>query len=549
MSNNVFINNGMIMDGTGKPAFKANIAISGDRIENVGQFEDKDASITIDAEGLVVAPGFIDVHSHLDFFLPSPRHAEVLKTWIQQGVTTIVSGNCGFSPAPINHEYEETISTYWNFALPHDGLKYEWTTMAEFFDFLEKNGLALNAAILTGHNTLRTNVMGFQSRFANSQEISEMKRMLRESLDAGSIGLSLGLEYIPGIFSNTDEILELASVMTEYNTPLVPHTRGLFSKLYAKAIKEVIFVAEKNNIPLQISHQCGGGIGRIRKLAIKAIEMAIDRGVKIGHDNIPVPNSSSTVLLLFPPWLFDGGMEKFFKRIQDPNIREQAENEMKKFVPKWPPWENKWWTGREYNHQLYLCGFQKEKNHKFETMKINDIAKELNKDPFDAFIDLVIEERGKLFYISGQFYNEMAEDFVYDLLSDPNCSLGTDIVGTDFKTISPVAYGAFTKVLGQMSRDKGIMPQEEAVRKMTSLSSQQMGLKDRGIIEKGAYADITIFNPKTVKCNSSYTNPYQPSEGIEYVLINGKMVLEKGSYNADAFAGRVLRRCLKTSSP
>ena len=542
MHNDILIKNGLVIDGTGKPGFKADVLIHDDRIEDIGDFRREEADILIEADGLAVAPGFIDVHSHLDFLVPSPRHIHVLETWIRQGVTTIVGGNCGYSPAPINHDFEDTISTYWNFALPYDGLKYEWTTMAEFLDFLELKGLTLNVAILTGHNTLRTNVMGFEARFANNDEIGEMKKMLNESIEAGSIGLSLGLEYVPGIFSNTDELLELTSVMTKYRTPLVPHTRALLGKLYAKAVEEVIYVAEKNKVPLQISHHAGGGVGRARKLAIKAIEAAINRGVIIGHDNIPVPNSSTTVLSLFPPWLFDGGIEKSFERLQDPYIREQVVNEMRTFVPKWPPWENKWWTSKEYNNQIFLFGFKIEKNRKFETMKIKDIAQELNKDPIETLIDLVIEENGRLFYISGQFDNELAEEFVADLLSDPNCSLGTDIVGADFNTISPVAYGAFTKVLGGFAREKGVMTQEEAVRKMTSLPAKQMQLKDRSVIEKGAFADITIFNPKTVKNNASYTNPYQPSKGIEYVIINGALVLEKDKFYPKALAGKVLRR-------
>ncbi len=542
MSVDICVKNGIVIDGTGKPAFRANVSIIGEKIEDVTLNDDNQASIIIDADGLIVAPGFIDVHSHLDFFLPSPRHAQVLETWARQGVTTIVSGNCGFSPAPINHDYEDMINKYWNFALPYDGLKYEWTTMAEFLDFLEKNGQAFNIAMLTGHNTLRTNVMGFQSRFATSEEIAEMKRMLRESLEAGSIGLSLGLAYCPGIFSHTDELMELASVMTEYGTPLVPHTRGLLSKLYAKAVEEVILIAEKNKIPLHISHHAGGGIGRTRKLALRAIESAIDRGVKINHDNIPWPNSSTTVFSLFPPWLFDGGLEKFFERLKDPKIRRRTAQEMKTIVPKWPTWENNWWTDRDFNTNIHLCGFRKEKNRKFEQMKITDIAKKFNKTPIDTFIDLVLEEQGKLFVISGQFDNPLAEDFVIKLLSDSNCSIGTDIVGVDLKTPHPVAFGAFTKVLGQISRDKGIMTLEEAVRKMTSLPAMQMQLKNRGTIKKGVFADITIFDPKTVNCFASFSDPYKPSEGIKHVLINGKIILENGVYHPNALAGKIIRR-------
>jgi N-acyl-D-amino-acid deacylase len=540
MGKDILIKNGLVIDGSGKPAFKADVLIDKNRIEDIGKFDKEEASLMIDAENLAVAPGFIDVHSHLDFILPSSQEISVLENWIRQGATTIVSGNCGYSPAPINHQYEELINTYWNFALPYDGLKYEWTTMAEFLDFLEKKGQCLNVAILTGHNTLRTNVMGFNARFANSEEINEMKKLLMESIEAGSFGLSFGLGYVPGMYSNTEELVELASVLTDFNATIVPHTRGLFSKLYANAIEEMIQVAEKNNIPLQISHHCGGGVGIVRKRSLKLVQEAIERGVRISHDNIPWPNSSTTALAWFPPWLFDGGIN--LDRLKEPEIRKQVIEEMLTFKLKWPPWENKYWVDRDFNASTILAGFRKEKNKKFENKKLKDIADELKLEPIDAFIDLIIEEEGKIYVISGQFDNPMAEDFVVELLSDPNCSIGTDIVGAGLKTISPAAYGNFTKVLGQIARDKGVMSQEEAIRRMTSLPAKQMQINDRGILEKGAFADITIFNPRTVKNKASYMNPYQSSEGIEYVIINGELILDKGKFYEKKLAGTVLRR-------
>ncbi|MBW2086735.1 MAG: amidohydrolase family protein [Deltaproteobacteria bacterium] len=344
MANDVLIKNGMVMDGTGGAAFRADVIIQEDHIKDLGLFPEARALKEIDAKGLIVAPGFIDVHTHLDFFFPSKRHAEVLKSWVYQGVTTIVAGCCGFSPAPINHDYEDILSTYWNFALPHDGLTYEWTTMDEYLDFLQRNGQAFNVAILTGYNTLRTNAMGFQARFANVAEIAEMKRMLKESLEAGSIGLSMGLFYCPAIFSNTDEIMDVSSVLSEFGAPLVPHTRGL-TVTYDKAVEEVIGIAEKYHIPLQISHHAGGA-GEVRVRAVKAVQEAMDRGVEIGHDNIPWANGPTTILALLPPWLFNGGVDKALERLKDPDVRKQVVEELKNFIPQWPTWENNYWTDK-----------------------------------------------------------------------------------------------------------------------------------------------------------------------------------------------------------
>ncbi len=549
MSYTVLIKNGMVIDGTGKPAFRADVVIRDGRIEDVGLFPDARADKVIDASGLAVAPGFIDVHTHLDFFLPSKRHAEVLESWAHQGVTTVVAGNCGLSPAPINHEYEDTVSTYWNFSLPRDGLEYEWTSMGEFLDFLERNGQAFNAAILTGHGMLRTNVMGFQARFANPKEIEAMQKMLRESLEAGSIGLSLGLYYVPGVYSNTDEVMRVASVLSEFNAPLVPHTRGM-SETYVEALNEVITVAEKLRIPLHISH-LGCFVRDDPNLAergAQTVKKAIDRGVEIGHDFIPYSTGSTTLISLYPPEVFDGGLDKFFERLEDSVVRRRIVNGWETVVPTWPNWEHSWWTDNHYHNAfsswslVCLSGFRQEKNRRFENWSVERIAGELNKDPFETVFDLTLEERGKIIVTGGTFDNPLEEDSTAKALCDPNCSVATDIVGADHGSINPVAYGAFTKVLGRIARDEGVMTQEEAVRKMTSLPARQMGLKDCGVIRKGAYADITVFNRDAVVDRASFGNPHQLSEGIEYVLINGRLVLEKGKYDAGAFAGRVIRR-------
>ncbi len=542
MSSDIVIKNGNVIDGTGKPPFKADIIVKGDRIEEMGTFKDIQSSLTIDAKGMVVAPGFIDIHNHLDFIFPSPRHPEILKSWAYQGVTTIVSGNCGISPAPINHERILNLSNFWGNLLSREGLKYEWTTMAEYLDYLERIGQAFNVAILTGHNTLRTNVMGLQARFATTEEISEMKKMLRESLLAGSIGLSLGLAYIPGIFSNTAELIELASVMTEFGTPLVPHVRGMFTKFYHKAVEEVIQVAEKNDIPLQISHHAGGGLSITRKRAIKAINSAIERGVEIGHDNIPWPTRRTTTLKIFPAWLFDGGIDKFFERLQDPEIIKQVIHEIKEFVSKWPPWENKYWLEKDFNLHISLNGFKKEKYQKYNNMKLKDIAEDLKKEPIDALIKLVMEEQGGIYFLSGRPDDPMAEEYMIKIFKDPNCSVGTDIIGIDFNTPCPGAYGGFVKILSKFVREKGVMSLEETIRKMTSLPANQMQLKDRGVIKKGNFADITIFNPKTIYTRASFAEPHQLAEGIDHVIINGKVVLAEGKYDANALAGKVLRR-------
>jgi N-acyl-D-amino-acid deacylase len=530
------------MDGTGAPALPADVLVRGDRIEEVGNLPGARAARVIDATDRVVAPGFIDVHTHLDFLLASPRHAEVLESWVRQGVTTLVAGNCGFSPAPMDRSSVEDVSAYWSFALPRDGLDFEWTTMAEYLDRLERVGQAFNVAILTGQNVLRTNAMGFRARVARPDEIESMKRGLRESLRSGSIGLSLGLFYCPAIFSDTDEVRELASVLREFDAPLVPHTRGL-TVTYDKAVAEVVGIAEQHGIPLHLSHHAGGTPeGRPRALA--TIREAQDRGVRIGHDNIPWACGPTTVLALLPPWLFDGGVARGVERLRDPAIRARVVHELETHVPTWPTWENGWWTDKFLSFTSRYNGFRLEKNLEFTGRTMHEIARELGKTPYDALFDLLVEEEGKLFMVGGlvDFDDPVGDEFMGGLFQDPDCSVMTDIVGADFEHGNPVAYGAFTKVLGSFARERGLMSQEEAVRRMTSLPASQMQLNDRGVIRRGAFADLTVFDPESVANRASFREPRRFSEGIEWVLVNGEVVLEKGTYRPGALAGKVLRR-------
>ena len=575
MTGDILIENGTVMDGTGRQGFTADVIVRGDRIEDVGHFPEASASRTIDARGLVVAPGFIDSHTHLDFFLPSPRHPVVMERWVRQGVTTLVTGNCGFSPAPISPGSVETVKTCWNFALPRDGLSFEWTTMSEYTDYLARNGLAYNAAVFTGHNVLRLNAMGVEARPPNADEMAAMKAMLRDSLEAGSIGLSVGLVYCPGCFSQTEEISQLGSVLADFGAPLAAHTRGM-SETYEEAVGEVIQVAEHHHVPLQISHHFGGArtgalmnpttlgtkllqllgrtmgerfvIGGMHRTAPafgranELIRQAVERGVRIGHDMMPWVCAYTTLLATLPPRLYIGGMARMLERLKDPEARAAAIREKKETVPQWPPWEHGWWTDNWLDGSLYLSGFSQEQNLGYENVRLQDIAADRGTDLYNTAMDLIVEEEGRIFWVYALDDQTISDWVGANVISDPECSIMTDIVGVDYPILAPTSFGAFTKVLGQFARDEGRLTQEEAVRKMTSLPARQMGLKDRGVVKKGAFADITIFDPDTVRNCASFKNPRQFSEGIEHVLINGKPVLEGRRYDANSLPGVVIKR-------
>jgi N-acyl-D-amino-acid deacylase len=399
--------------------------------------------------------------------------------------------------------------------------------------------------------------------------------MLGESLEAGSIGLSIGLLYCPGCFSRTEEISELASVLTEYGAPLVTHTRGM-SEIYDEAVNEVIQVAESNGVPLHLSHHLGGfqtgklidptklktklsfllakAMGRnftvknqlksmpSHRRANQLIARARERGVEVGHDMLPWICAFTSLLAVLPPRLYAGGMARLLEQLRDPQTRKTVIEEMQSASPRWPTWENGWWTDNMFDGSFRLSGFKVEKNRSYENMRLQEIAEERGTDLYGTALDLIVEEEGKLFFVYSIGDQKISDWIGAWAISDPNCAIMTDIVGVDYPNSSPVSYGAFAKVLGQFARDEQYLSQEEAVRKMTSLPARQMQLEGRGILKKGAFADIAVFDPRTVKSCASFEEPHRFAEGIEYVLVNGKPVLERGSYDARALAGTVIKR-------
>lgn len=562
------------MDGSGKPGFLGDVLIRDDRILDVGRFPEAEAEREIDASNLAVAPGFVDVHCHLDFALSSKRHPEILEKWVRQGVTSVIAGNCGFSPAPANPPTDFFLKTYWSNAFPQKEKKTTWPTMAGFLDTLAQNGLVVNAGLFVGHNVIRHNSMGCHARFADEQDLRAMKKDLEESLTAGALGLSVGLLYIPGTYSHTKEIKSLARVLSGGGKVLAAHTRGL-TQTYDKAVGEMIEAAEGAGIPLQLSHHAGGlswpskilsvygwqtrlalgllrslgpGVFRrlvssgnfVRKKAVRAVERARENGALIGCDNMPWMCGPTSVQALLPPWLFDGGVEMGLARLADSGIYGRAVYEMKTVTPKWPNWDNGWWTDNFASHSARVSGFRMANNLALEGRSVKEIGAIKGKDPFSALLDVTVEEGGGLFIIDGLFDHPAGDDLCALFLSDPECSIMTDVVGADYETSNPVPYGAFAKVLGEFARERKLWSQEEAVRKMTSLPARQMGIRDRGMIQKGLCADICVFNPTTAAHQSTFADPGHFATGVEYVFVNGAPVLDQGEYMVHSRSGRVL---------
>ncbi len=520
----ILIKNGKLLDGTGNPWYKSEIAIEDGLIASIGHGLGK-ADKTIDAKGMVVSPGFIDIHSHSDIpILVDPRGMSK----ITQGVTTEVIGNCGLSAAPMNEWLRDYRNRYARAQL-QEAFSYDWTDMASYMRKIEEKGVAFNIAPLAGHGSIRQCVMMDDDRGPTDTELNEMKRQLRESLDQGAWGFSTGLIYTPSQFAQTTELVELAKELKVNDSLYSSHIRGE-GKTVITAIEEAIRIGKEAGVRVQISHfkVCGRGNWGISGDTLQMVYDARANGLDVDFDQYPYAASSTGLSAVLPPWVHDGGVEKLIERIKDPETRTRLRAEPTEEMEDWSLIE----VVHARNHPEYIG------------LRITEIAEKMGKDPLDATCDLLISEDGQVMII----LYEMEEGDVRRIMASP---LG--VVGSDGRAIAPDNifgegkchpryYGTFPRVIGYYVRE-GVQPLQEAVRKMTGATARRMGFKDRGFLLEGMKADITIFDPVKVKDNATFLEPHQYASGIPYVLVNGIPIISKGKYTG-ALPGEVLRKPL-----
>ncbi|MCX8160519.1 MAG: D-aminoacylase [Candidatus Saccharicenans sp.] len=497
------IKNGRVFDGSGNPWFRADIGIKGARIVAVsGRIDPGKATRVIEAEGLAVAPGFIDIHTHADRDLLDIPGCE---NYISQGVTTLVGGNCG------DHDFP----------------------LGELFSGIEKKGIACNFASLAGHNTIRRQVMGLKMEAPTAEEMMRMKDLLRQEMLAGAVGLSTGLAYLPGTYSRTEELVELASVLSAVGGFYASHIRNQGKKI-TEAIEEAITIGEKNGIPVQISHikLADEDVWNQLERITAPVEAARTRGVEVTMDQYPYTATSSGFTSSLPQDVFEGGREKFLERLQNPEVYSRV----KQAVIRSRLTSNR---GIDKLETIYLANSRKFPEYEGKNLKQ---ILELRGKPAtvengaDLIIDLVKEGD-----VSAIFF-QMDERDVEALMRLPYVMIGSDgglqVAGQG--SPHPRSYGTFTRILGEYVRQRHIITLEEAIRKMTCLPAQTMRLKERGMIREGYYADLTIFDPLEVKDAATYAEPHQHSRGVVYVLVNGRPVLEKGKFTG-ARPGMIIR--------
>ena len=516
----VVIAGGRVVDGTGAPWFRADVGITGDRITAIGQLAGRDAKTRIDASNLVVSPGFIDMLGQSEFnVLVDSRAASK----ITQGITTEITGEGG-SIAPLNDALARSVQPQYD----RFKIALDFRTLGEYFARLEKNRPALNVGTFVGAGGLRAYVVGNAQKAASAEELEEMKKLVAQAMEQGALGVSTSLQYVPGRFASTDEIVELAKVAQEHGGIYISHQRSESAQIIP-SLDEVFAVAERANIPAEVWHlktAYKANWGRMPEV-LKHFAAARARGLDVTANMYPYDRASNGLDACLPVWVREGGLEPMLQRLQDPSLRERIKRDMDDANAK--DWENQWY-GSGGGAGVMLSTVLDPSLRKWEGKNFVEIGKEMGKDPRDAVMDLVIADRGE----SSVIISIMREDDVRLALSSPMISIGTDSGAraedgpfSESKS-HPRAWGSFPRILGKYVRDEQLIPLEEAIRRFTSRPAARVGLADRGLLKPGMKADITVFNPATIRDVSTFVDPTHYSQGVEHVFVNGKAVVSGG---------------------
>jgi len=513
----IVIKNGLVVDGSGDKSYISDIGIKDGKIVVIEETISGQAISEIDASGKVVTPGFIDVLSWASG--PIVYDGEV-QSVVCQGITTAIFGE-GWSMGPVNEAVREEMQTMWK---EYD-ISYDWKTLSDYLKFIEKQGTSVNIASFVGATTIRLYVIGNEDRPATPEELKQMQDLVRIEMEAGALGVASSLVYTPAFYANTNELIELSKTAAQYDGIYISHIRGEGADLI-EALEELITISEKAKIPAEVYHLKAAGKENWVKLdaAISLIAGARKRGLDITADIYPYTAGATGLDAMLPPWSKDGGNEAMLKRLKQKSTREKIKKEI---LTSTSGWENFYWMagGGEGILVSYLS-----KKKEYQGKSIADIARIENKDELDTIFDLLIEENG----FGGGIYFLMSEENVKKKLQLPWVSFCTDedaykLTGLMSKrNPHPRAYGTFPRILGKYVREEGVVSLEEAIRKMSTLPADRLGLKDRGRIKKDLAADIVIFDPKTVIDKATYTKPHQFPEGINYVIVNGKIVVKDG---------------------
>lgn len=523
------IKNGTIVDGTGTPGYQADIGIENGRIAYIGNGEVIHAKHIIDAKDKVVTPGFIDVHAHYDF---APFVSNSVEEKLHQGVTTLLVGLCGYSAAPICPQNAALLDQYVAFMKSGAEVSYDWDGVGNYLEAVEKQGIGANFAMLVGHGTLRIDTMGFENRKPTEKEMDRMKGRLKEALAEGAFGMSVGLFYAPGIYADEKELVELASVMREYNGIYVAHMRDESDKLM-EAVEETIRIAEAAQVPGHIHHmKCMGAANWGKSPAyVQKVQEARDRGLDLTGDQYPYTYGSTTLRGLLPAWAQAGGVEQLYKRLQDSKTRAEILRQMEE-GRDWPNTYLKDCTPDGIT--IVYAPYTPE----LVGLTLEEAAACTGKRPVEVMLQIIEQNQG----MDTACLELMCEEDIKYILRQPYVMIGSDSNQPAKGALChPRTYGTFVRVLKKYCIDEGILQFEEGIRKMTSLPAKRLGLSQKGLIQLGMDADLNILTPKELEDKASLKEPRSFAGGIDTVMVNGIVVVEHGIYNGQ-LAGKVLRR-------
>ncbi len=526
----VIIKGGTVYDGTSAEPRQADVAIRSDRIAGVGDFKSAKAKTVIDAKGLAVAPGFINMLSWSTESLIQDGRSQ---SEIRQGVTTEIMGE-GESMGPVNDRVRE------HMLRAQTDIKYDikWNTLAEYLQYLEKRGISCNVASFLGATTVREYVIGFEDKPPTPEQLEQMRELVRKEMEAGALGIGTSLIYPPAFYAKTEELIELCKVAAKYQGKYISHMRSEGNQLF-EALDELLRIAREANIPAEVYHIKAAGEKNWPKEdeLLARIERAQREGLKITADMYTYTAAGTGLDACLPPWTEDGGYPALFKRLRDPTTREKIKAEVKIDSDKW---ENLYLAAGS-PEKILLVGFKSDRLKPLTGKTLTEVAKMRGKDPIDTIMDLIAEDESRI----GTVYYLMSEENVKKELRKPWISFGSDEASQapeqpfTKSNPHPRAYGNFARVLGKYVRDDKIIPMTEAIHRLSGLPATNLGLDHRGFLSEGMFADVVVFDRATIADRATFEKPHQYAVGVKHVFVNGVQVIKDGEHTG-AKPGRAL---------
>jgi len=526
----VIIRGGTVYDGTGAEPRQADVAIRGDRVAGVGDFKSAKARTVIDANGLAVAPGFINM---LSWSTESLNQDGRSQSELRQGVTTEIMGE-GESMGPVNDRVRE------HMLRAQADIKYDikWNTLAEYLQYLEKHGISCNVASFIGATTIREYVIGFEDKPPTPEQLDQMRELVRQEMEAGALGIGTSLIYPPAFYAKTEELIELCKVAARYQGKYISHMRSEGNQLF-EALDELLRIAREANIPAEVYHIKASGEKNWSKEdeLLARIERAQKDGLNVRANMYTYTAAGTGLDACLPPWTENGGYPALFKRLRDPATREKIKTEVKIDSDKW---ENLYLAAGSPD-KILLVGFKSDKLKPLTGKTLAEVAKMRGKDPIDTMMDLIAEDESRI----GTIYFIMSEDNVKKEVAKPWISFGSDEASQapeppfTKSNPHPRAYGNFARVLGKYVRDEKVIPMKEAIHRLSGLPATNLGLDHRGFVKAGMFADVVVFDPATIADHATFEKPHQYAVGMKHVFVNGVQVIKDGEHTG-AKPGRAL---------